>query len=127
MTQLLLPTALALLIIFVVPFLVYGLAAVIGGVKAPEGISAAQFQFGVLISKLGTAVAFVLIFYFARATFSAQWPLYALLWWVSFFTGEIGETICGKYTWKEAVCGVISETIYLPLSAYVVHRLIGAA
>ena len=112
-------------IIFVVPFLVYGLATVVAGVKPPEGISPAKFQLGVLLSKLGTAIAFVLIFYFARSTFSTQWPLYAFLWWLSFLTGEIGETICGKYTWKEAIAGVISETIYLPASAYLTFRLIG--
>jgi hypothetical protein len=125
--QLLLAIALVLAIIFVVPFLVYGLATVVAGVKQPEGISASRFLSSVLVSKLGTAVAFVLIFYVARSTLSAQWLLYAFLWWLSFLTAEIGQAIEGKYTWKEAIAGVISESIYLPLSAYLTNWLVGAS
>lgn len=125
MGKLLLSTVLVLAIIFVVPILVYGLGTVVAGIKPPEGVSATRFQTGVLVSKLGTAVAFVLIFYVARGSLSGQWPLYAFLWWFSFLTGEIGETIGGKYTWKEAVAGVISETIYFPASAYATDSLVG--
>jgi hypothetical protein len=127
MGKLLLTVALVLAIIFVVPFLVYGLATVVAGLKQPEGVSPSRFLFGVLVAKLGTAIAFVLIFYVARSTLTGQWLLYAFLWWLSFLTDEIGQAIGSKYTWKEAIAGVISETIYLPLSAYMTNWLIGSS
>jgi hypothetical protein len=42
-----------------------------------------------------------------------------------FVFGEIGQSIGPNYSWKEAVAGVISETVYLPLSAWLVDWLIG--
>jgi hypothetical protein len=125
MEKVLLTIVLVLAIIFVVPFVVYGLATVVAGLKQPEGVSPSRFLFGVLVSKLGTAIAFVLIFHVARSALSGQWLLYAFLWWLAFLTDEIGQAIGSKYTWKEAVAGVISETIYLPLSAYLTNALIG--
>ena len=113
-----------LAIIYIVPFLIYGLASVMAGLKSPEGASPARFLVSVLISKIGTAIAFVLIFYFARNSLSGQWMLYAFLWWLMFVMGEIGQTIGPNYTWKEAVAGILSETIYLPLSAYITNWLI---
>ena len=113
-----------LAIIYIVPFLIYGLASVVAGLKSPEGASPARFLVSVLISKIGTAIAFVLIFFFARNSLSGQWMLYAFLWWLMFVMGEIGQTIGPNYTWKEAVAGILSETIYLPLSAYITNWLI---
>ena len=113
-----------LAIIYIVPFLIYGLASVVAGLKSPEGASPARFLVSVLISKIGTAIAFVLIFHFARSSLSGQWMLYAFLWWLMFVMGEIGQTIGPNYTWKEAVAGILSETIYLPLSAYITNWLI---
>ena len=114
-----------LAIIYIVPFLIYGLASVMAGLKSPEGASPARFLVSVLISKIGTAIAFVLIFFFARNSLSGQWILYAFLWWLMFVIGEIGQTIGPNYTWKEAIAGILSETIYLPLSAYITNWLIG--
>jgi hypothetical protein len=116
---------LVLAIIYIAPFLVYALASVIAGVKPPEGVSPAQFLISVLVSKIGTAIAFVLIFYFARSSLSGQWLLYAFVWWLMFVIGEIGQAIGPNYTWKEAIAGIISETVYLPLSAYLTNWLIG--
>ena len=113
-----------LAIIYIVPFLIYGLASVMAGLKSPEGASPARFLVSVLISKIGTAITFVLIFFFARNSLSGQWMLYAFLWWLMFVMGEIGQTIGPNYTWKEAVAGILSETIYLPLSAYITNWLI---
>ncbi|MCX6060610.1 MAG: hypothetical protein NTW69_21030 [Chloroflexi bacterium] len=114
-----------LAIIYIVPILLYGLASVVAGLKTPEGASPAQFLISVLVSKIGTAIAFVLIFYFARNSLSGQWLLYAFTWWLMFVFGEVGQAIGPNYTWKEAFTGIISETIYLPLSAYVTNWLIG--
>jgi hypothetical protein len=114
-----------LAIIYIVPFLVYSVFTLITSLKPPKDASPAQFLTSVFVSKVGTAIAFVLIFYFARSSLTGQWPLYALIWWLMFAIGEIGQAIGAQYSWKEAVVGVISETIYLPLSAYVTDRLIG--
>jgi hypothetical protein len=125
MTKVILSIVFVLAIIYIVPFLVYGLASVVAGLKTPEGASPAQFLISVLVSKIGTAIAFVLIFYFARSSLSGQWLLYAFIWWLMFVIGEVGQAIGPNYTWKEAIAGVISETVYLPLSAYVTNWLIG--
>lgn len=116
---------LVLAIIYIVPFLVYGLASVITGLKTPEGVSPARFLVSVLVSKVGTAIAFVLIFYITRSSLSGQWFLYAAIWWLMFVIGEIGQAIGPNYSWKEAIAGIISETVYLPLSAYATNWLIG--
>ena len=42
-----------------------------------------------------------------------------------FIIGEIGQAIGPKYSWTEAIAGIISETVYFPLSAYVTNWLIG--
>lgn len=42
-----------------------------------------------------------------------------------FVIGEVGQAIGPNYGWKEAVAGVISETVYLPLSAWLVDWLLG--
>ena len=105
-------------------FLVYGIATKVVSLKPPEG-SPVRFLLSVLVSKFGVAIAFVLIYYIARSSLNGQWFLYAFLWWIMIIIGEIGQTIGPNYTWKEAVAGIISETIYLPLSAYITELLIG--
>jgi hypothetical protein len=125
MTKVILNMVFVLAIIYIVPILVYGLASVAAGLKTPEGASPAQFLISVLVSKIGTAIAFVLIFYFARNSLSGQWLLYAFIWWLMFAIGEVGQAIGPNYTWKEAIAGVISETVYFPLSAYLTNWLIG--
>ena len=125
MEKVILSIVLVLAIIYIVPFLVYGLASVVAGLKPPAGVSPRQFLISVLVSKIGTAIAFVLIFYFARGSLSGQWLLYALLWWLMFVIGEVGQAIGPNYSWKDAIAGVISETVYLPLSAWLTDWLIG--
>ncbi len=44
-----------------------------------------------------------------------------------FVLDEVGQAIGPKYSAKEAVAGVVSETIYLPLSAYLTHWLLGVS
>jgi hypothetical protein len=41
-----------------------------------------------------------------------------------FVFGEIGQAITPNYSWKEAVIGILSETIYLPLGALVISWMI---
>jgi hypothetical protein len=116
---------LVLAVIYIVPFLVYGLGTVVVDLKPPEGASPARFLTGVFVSKIGTALAFVLLFYFARASLGGQWLLYAFLWWLMFFFNEIGQAIGPGYSVTEAIAGLVSETIYLPLSAFFTNRLLG--
>ena len=124
MGKIILSIILTLAIIYTVPFVVYSIAAVAVGLEPPQGESASQFLIGVFVSKAGTAIAFVLIFYFARASLGGQWFLYALLWWLMFVIGEVGQAIAPDYSWTEAVGGIVSETVYLPLAAFVTNRML---
>ena len=126
MRKLILNIGLVLAIIYIVPFIVYGVASVLTGLKPPEGVSPARFLISVFVSKFGTAITFVLIFHFARGALSGRWVLYASLWWLMFVVGEIGQVIGPHYSWKEAVAGIISETVYWPLSALVTNWFMGA-
>jgi hypothetical protein len=115
-----------LVIIYVVPFVLYALSTVVWNLKPPDDAPPWQFLLGVLVSKTGTAIAFVLIYHFAKGGLDRRWLLYASIWWISFAIGELGQAIGPNYTWKEAVIGIISEAIYFPLAAIVTDRLIGA-
>jgi len=126
MRRLILNIGLVLAIIYIVPFVVYGVGSVVAGLKPPEGASPATFLVSVFVSKFGTAICFVLIFYFAREGLRGRWLLYACLWWLMFVIGEVGQAIGPQYSWPEAVAGIISETVYWPLSAFVTHRMTGA-
>ncbi len=116
--------ALVWAVIFVVPILVYGAFAAVTRLQPPGG-SPALFLAGTAISKLGTAIAFVALFYLARDVFGGQWLLYAGIWWLMFTIGEVGQAIGPDYSWQEAAAGVISETIYFPLSGLIVNWLVG--
>jgi len=126
MGKLILSIGLVLAIIYIVPFVVYGVGSVVAGLKPPEGASPARFLISVLVSKVGTAISFVLIFYVAREQLSDRWILYASLWWLMFVIGEVGQAIGPNYSSNEAVAGIISETVYWPLAALVTNWLIGA-
>jgi len=117
-------TILVLLVIYVVPFIVYGIFSAVSDLKPPEGASPRRFLLSVLVSKIGTALTFVGVFYAARTELDEQWLLYGALWWIMFVIGEIGQAIGPHYTRQEAVAGIISETVYCPLSAYIVHVVI---
>ncbi len=126
MRKLILNTGLVLAIIYIVPFVVYGVGSVVAGLKPPEGVSPTLFLISVSVSKLGTAICFVLIFYLARKELSGRWMLYAGLWWLMFVIGEVGQAIGPQYSWKEAVAGILSETVYWPLAAFVTNWMTGA-
>jgi hypothetical protein len=114
---------LVLAIIFSVPFAIYAATSIVTGLETPGG-SPLVFLTSVLVSKTGTALAFVLLFYFARDSFSGHWVLYAAIWWIMFAIGEVGQAIGPDYSWPEAIAGILSETIYFPLSAYLVNWMI---
>ena len=124
--KIVLSTLLVLAIIYFVPFVIYSLLYAVRLVKTPEG-PPGRFLLGVLVSKVGTAVAFVLIFYITREALDGRWLLYAGLWWIMFILGEAGQAIGPDYTWREAGAGMISETIYCPLAAWTLQGLIPPA
>ncbi len=123
MTEIALSFVLVLAVIYIVPFVVYAIFSAVAGLKQPEG-SPWLFLLSVFVSKIGTALAFVLIFYLGRDAFSTQWLTYAFIWWLMFVVGEVGQAIGPNYSWQEAIAGMISETVYFPLSAYIVSWLI---
>jgi len=125
MVSIILSIIIVLVIIFIIPFITYGLASVFTGLKPPVTVSPSRFLFSVLITKIGTSIAFVLLYYISRETISGQWHLYAIVWWLMLVIGEIGQAIGPNYTKKEAILGIISETIYLPLSAFIIYQLMG--
>ena len=124
MGKIILSMILVLVIIYIVPFLMYSAFTVLTDLKVPEGASPLQFLISILVSKIGVAITFVLIFHFARNSIGGQWFLYAFIWWLMLSIGEIGQAIGPNYTWKEAVADILSETIYFPLSAYIVNWLL---
>jgi len=125
MAKLTMAILVVLLVIYVVPFVVYGGASVIGGLRPPSAASTERFLLGVLITKLGTAIAFVSIFAATKAFWGPRWLLYAVAWFVMFVLSELGEVVWGRTTAVEAVLGVASEAIYAPLSAFITQWLLG--
>ena len=115
-----------LVVIYIVPFALYALATVVWDITPPDDVAPWQFLIGILVSKMGTAIAFVLLYRFAKAGLNRKLLLYAFIWWLSFAIGELGQAIGPNYTWKEAVIGIISEALYFPLAAIITDRLIGA-
>lgn len=111
-------------IIYIIPFLVYGLFSSIFGLKTPEGVSPVQFLISIFIAKIGTAAAITLFFHFTKEIFYEKWLLYVFIWWILFLFGEIGQAIGPNYSWMDAVAGILSETIYLPVSVYTLRFIL---
>lgn len=116
--------ALVWAVIFIVPILVYGAFSAVTGLQ-PPGESPLMFLASTAVSKLGTAIAFVALFYLGRDVFGGQWLLYAGIWWLMFAIGEAGQAIGPDYSRQEAAAGIIAETIYFPLSGLIVKWLLG--
>jgi hypothetical protein len=114
-----------LAIFFGVAFAVYGALSAVTGLQTPQDAPPATFLAGVLLAKLGHALAFVLIYYAARRSLSPHWLRYAFLWWLMFVLGEVGQVIVPGYSWQEALAGVVAETLYFPAAAWVTDRLVG--
>jgi hypothetical protein len=118
-----LAVAAVFLTLFVVPVLVYGTLSQVTGLQ-PPGDNPAAFLTGVAVSKLGTAIAFVGIWLLARDDLAPQLWTYVALWWLMFVLGEIGQAIGPDYSWSEALGGIVSESIYLPVSGLILRWLL---
>lgn len=114
---------LVFLALFVVPIIVYGAFASLSWLH-PPGDDAFVFLSGVAVSKLGTALAFVGIWLLGREIFEREWGLYVFFWLVMFVLGEVGQALGPDYGWQEALAGVISESLYLPLAGLIVARIL---
>ena len=90
---------------YVIPFVVYAAFSAFGGLQAPPG-SPMRFLVSVAVSKLSHAIAFVLLFRMAGGALAGSWLVYALIWWVMFAVGEVGQAIGPDYSWKEALASV---------------------
>jgi hypothetical protein len=121
---LVLATIAVLAIIYVVPLLVYGAASALGAAELPTESSHQRFLLGVLVTKLGTAVAFVLLLQMSAAVWVDRWLLYGLIWFGMFAASEVGDAISGRSTWREALLGIVSEAIYAPASAFAAYSLL---
>ncbi|MES2913902.1 MAG: hypothetical protein V4753_02180 [Pseudomonadota bacterium] len=120
-----LAVAVVFLTLFVVPVLIYGALSFVTGLQ-PPGENPSAFLTGVAVSKFGTALAFVGFWFLARDELAAQLWSYVALWWVMFVLGEIGQAIGPDYSWTEAFGGVVSESIYLPVSGLILRWLLPA-
>lgn len=120
-----LTVAAVFLTIFIVPIVVYGIISQLTGMQ-PPGEDPFAFLTGVAVSKLGTALAFVGIWLLARDDLAGQLWTYVALWWVMFVLGEIGQAIGPDYSWSEALGGIVSESIYLPVSGLILRWLLPA-
>jgi hypothetical protein len=120
-----LPTiALTLVIMFVIPFPVYGTLAAFTGMEPPTEGSVAVFMLSVFVIKVGVAVAFVLLFALAYDYWAKRWATYAGIWWGMFAVVELGQAITPDYSWLDAAGGIAAEAIYFPLAALVVAQLL---
>ncbi len=109
-------------ILFVVPFAIYGSASSLLDLKPVAG-PAWRFLAGVAITKLGTAVAFVALFYISRSLWRGQWIRYAAIWFVTFAASELGDALRTASNSIEATLGILSEAIYAPASAFTIDWL----
>lgn len=114
-----------LAIIFVVPMVVYGAASALGGMELPAAASPQRFLLGVFVTKLGTAVAFVLLLHLTSEVWVGRWPLYGVIWFVMFAASEMGDAISRRSSWREAWLGILSEAIYAPASALAAFAILG--
>jgi len=116
-----------LAIIYIVPFVIYAGASALNLVDVPAEASPQRFLLGVLITKLGTAVAFVLILHLGSPDFGSGWLTYSLIWFAMFAASEVGDAMSGRSTRAEAMLGVLSEAVYAPAAALAAYAILGIA
>jgi hypothetical protein len=63
--------------------------------------------------------------YAARGAPGVPWRLHAAQWWLIFATSEIAQAIGAICTPREAIAGIVCETIDLPIVTHGTERLIG--
>lgn len=111
-------------IMFVVPFPFYAGFSAAGWVEMPEPDASGAFMLGVLVTKLGVAITFVVVLRWLLRSDAVTWQGYAFAWLVFFSLGEIGQAMGPGYGWGEALAGMLSEAAYVPLSAFAAYRML---
>lgn len=124
MIDVLLAVAAVSAILFIVPVIFYGAASRYITLPSPEAAGVGRFLLGVLITKIGTAVAFVMLFHLTHNVWAERWLLFVALWFVMFAASEIGDMLSGRSTTAEALIGILSEMVYVPLATWTVLRLL---
>ncbi|HEX6879371.1 MAG TPA: hypothetical protein VF135_03330 [Terriglobales bacterium] len=109
-------------ILFAVPFVIYGTASSFLHLEAPA--EAVPFLWGVAVTKLGTALAFVGIFALSRNAWRSRWFTYGAIWFLMFAASEIGDIVQMATSPVEGLLGIFSEAIYAPVSALTTDRLL---
>jgi hypothetical protein len=117
--------AAVLAIIFVVPFAIYGVGSALHLIDVPQEASPQRFLLGVLLTKLGTAGAFVLILHLGASAFAGRALLYSLIWFAMFAASEIGDAFSGRSSRQESLLGVMSEALYAPAAALAAYAILG--
>lgn len=112
-------------IIYLVPLALYALGSRFVSMPAPEDAGPARFLGGVLVTKIGTAVAFTGLYWLSRDAWGDRWLAYAALWFFMFAASELGDLITRRSTSAETIIGIASEAIYAPFSAWVVGAVLG--
>ena len=110
-------------LLFAIPFAVYGSASTFLDLKPPVG-PAWRFLSGVAVTKLGTALAFVALFALSRDAWRDHWALYGAIWFAMFAASEIGDVVRMASSSGEAILGILSEAVYAPASAFVINRML---
>lgn len=108
---------------FLLPVAVYGVLSAATGLEVP-GRDPLAFLAGVAVSKLGTAIAFIGLWLMVRYDRADRVWTYVLFWWLMFVLGEVGQAIGPDYSWTEALGGIVSESIYLPIAGLILRRLL---
>lgn len=114
-----------LAIIYTVPFAFYAASSALGVLDVPAESSPQAFLLGILITKTGTAVAFVTLARLVSDAWSGGWLAYGLIWFMMFAASEMGDAISRRATWPEALVGVASEAVYAPASALAAFAILG--
>ena len=109
------------LAMWLVPIPVLGLFAALGWMQMPGAGNPLSFYLSVVVIKAGFAFGFVGLF-----PRTGSWSGYAMTWWVMFAALELGQVLGQMNPLSFAVAGILSEAAYLPLSAFLVSRAIGA-
>jgi membrane associated rhomboid family serine protease len=111
-----------LAIMYLVPFLIYGVYAVVTGDTPPQDDNFAATLIGLILAAASIAVPFVLLFQIAHESLSGRWLVYAAIWLILTALADIGYAIGPSYSWQQAMLGIISAMIYLPLSALITDK-----
>lgn len=81
---------------------------------------------GLALTRFGMATAFVGLWLMVRYDQVERIWTFVLFWWVMLALYEIGQAVGPTYGWTDAVSGLISASVSLPLAGLVVSRLLRA-